>query len=112
MCKSDKKREVKRWNVYHNLWAGYDAYFIVERTDPMYASGYLLSNAKRNWEIRRARFYRQDLEYDHLHFPIVGKINVHELMTKCLVDLIIGDGAKNIEQVIKERDKKVKSNVQ
>lgn len=93
-----EKREIKRWMVYHNLWSGYDAYFIVERTDSRYASGYLFHNAKRKWEVRRARFYRQDLEYDSTHFPIVGKINLYALVTNALVDLLVDKGDNDAKQ--------------
>lgn len=92
-----EKREIKRWTVYHNLWAGYDAYFIVERTDSRYASGYLFHNAKRKWEVKRAKFYRQDLEYDPTHFPIVGKINLYALVTNALVDLLVGADIREAE---------------
>lgn len=92
-----EKREIKRWTVYHNLWAGYDAYFIVERTDSRYASGYLFHNAKRKWEVKRAKFYRQDLEYDPTHFPIVGKINLYALVTSALVDLLVGADMREAE---------------
>lgn len=67
-----------RCNIYKNLWAGYDCYFVRMYTNGRMATGIKVHNAYGDWRVEyNARFYAQDVK-DPVHFPVVGKIDIDQ----------------------------------
>lgn len=67
-----------RCNIYKNLWAGYDCYFIRMYTNGRMATGIKVYNAYGDWRVAyNSQFYAQDMK-DAEHFPIVGKIDINQ----------------------------------
>lgn len=68
-----------RRNIYKNLWAGYDCYFVRMADNGRMATGISVHNAYGDWRVKyMTQFYSQDIREDAEHFPIVGKIDIDQ----------------------------------
>lgn len=66
-------------NIYKNLWAGYDCYFVPTHTDKSKARGYRVHNAYGKWKVDKAWFAKETVE-DAEHFPKVGEIDLNKII--------------------------------
>lgn len=67
-----------RCNIYKNLWAGYDCYFIRMSSNGRMDTGISVHNAYGDWRVKfMTQFYSQDTK-DAVHFPVVGKIDINQ----------------------------------
>lgn len=68
-------------NIYKNLWAGYEAYFIRMGNSGQFAKGIQVHNAHGEWRVDyNTRYYASDLRHDKDHFPIVGNIDLDAII--------------------------------
>ena len=68
-------------NVYKNLWAEYETYFIRLGSSGRYAVGFGAANLNGEWKVNRnARYYASDLRNDREHFPIVGNVDLNGMI--------------------------------
>lgn len=95
------KRKIEKWQIFKNLWAGYECFFVAQYLGPNLIEGYRVHNANKRWEIQKAEFYRQDLEYDAEHFPVVGKCNLNAILKVAIMrELGICErGMTNLEHI-------------
>ena len=72
-------------NVYKNLWAGHETYFIRLGSSGRYAVGIGVVNIKGEWKVNRnARYYASDLRNDREHFPIVGNVDLNSMIIEAI----------------------------
>ena len=71
-------------DIYKNLWAGYESYFVYtgERASSKGCSfndtkGYTITKLGGEWQLKRG-IYSKQLLTDKVHFPIVGHIDLDE----------------------------------
>ena len=68
-------------NIYKNLWAGHETYFIRMSNSGRYAKGIGIVNVNGVWKVDyNASYYSSDLRHDKEHFPIVGNINLDNVI--------------------------------
>ena len=67
-----------RVNIYKNLWAGYDCYFVRMSSNGRVDTGISVHNAYGDWRVKyMSQFYSHDIKNTE-HFPIVGKIDIDQ----------------------------------
>lgn len=77
-----------RRNIYKNLWAGYDYYFIPMHNDGRMATGIKVHNAYGDWRVAyNTQFYAQDVK-DSAHFQVVGKIDIDQSIISAVLATI------------------------
>lgn len=68
-------------NIYKNLWAGYESYFIRMSNSGRYARGIGVIKINGTWKVKYGTsYYASDLRHDKEHFPIVGNINLDNVI--------------------------------
>ena len=91
--------ELKKGTIFKNLWAGYETYFVYQGTikgknhTPDKSYGYGITFFRGKWEIRKCDYLPQDLKNDREHFPIVGYVNIEDILTSAIFNAI-QDGGK------------------
>lgn len=80
--------------IYKNLWAGYETYFVLMRQDKRYAYGCGITCIDGKWKFMPSMtFYLQDLKTDTEHFPVVGKINLTQIVRRSIMEAVgVKDG--------------------
>ena len=88
---------VKAMKIYKNLWAGYETYFVLMRQDKMYAYGCEIVFIEGKWRFRpNVTYYLLDLKSDPEHFPVVGKINLTQIVRRSIMEAVgVKDGGQN-----------------
>ena len=80
--------------IYKNLWAGYETYFIRMGTSGQYATGINVVNVEGAWRVDfNGKYYASDLRHDKEHFPVVGSINIKQIIIDALIKVVVTDGA-------------------
>jgi len=75
--------------IFKNLWAGYETYFIRMRTSEKYTTGIKIVKANNGWKVAHStRFYTSDIKNDHVHFPIVGEIDIDKLILDSVLNIV------------------------
>ena len=81
---------MKRGDIYKNLWAGYDCYFIYQghiRKDMV--RGYCVHNAYGNsdWRWKSAQYSAKSFTEDEgKHFPLVGHIDLEKIICNAILE--------------------------
>ena len=84
---------MKKGTIYRNKWAGFETYFIYlnsvssSKMEAKKVGGLKIVNINGKWELDKAEFYKNDLQ-DSEHFPIVGHININEVLIKAILGAI------------------------
>ena len=75
--------------IYKNLWAGRETYFVRMRQDKRFAYGVGITNNEGKWGLRKnMTFYLEDLNHDSKHFPVVGEINLNEIIRRAIMEAV------------------------
>lgn len=67
-----------RVNIYKNLWAGYDMYFVRMSSNGRMDTGISVHNAYGEWRVKYMTQFDSQTVKDASHFPIVGKIDLDQ----------------------------------
>ena len=85
---------MKKGTIVKNNWAGYETYFICQEKIKKFGipmiKGYTISNIDGKWLLDEACFYLDSL-LDEKHYPVVGYLDIDELIKKELLNIIKGD---------------------
>lgn len=79
------KHILHRGDIFLNKWAGWLSLFVYIRTAGRLCHGIGMAKFHGKWKISKASYYKQDLEYDAEHFPLVGKINIQKMWTETIL---------------------------
>ena len=86
---------MEKGTIFKNNYAHYETYFIYQSTvSKKYGSnsaeGYSLMNIDGDWILEKIVYYKQDLE-DSEKYPVVGHVDIDELIKKELLKIIKGE---------------------
>ena len=83
---------MKRGDIYKNLWAGYECYFIYQghiRKDMV--RGYVVHNAygENDWRCKSAQYYASSFTEDGgEHFPLIGNIDLQKVICNTVLEKV------------------------
>ena len=72
------KRELKRGDIFLNLWAGWKTIFVYLGTNQRVCYGFTLVEFKGKSEVQKAQYYKESLQ-DAERFPLIGHIDLLEM---------------------------------
>ena len=84
---------MSKGTIYQNLWAGYTCYFVFQVCNGQYAYGLSIHNAYKKWKVQKSTFYVRDIRDDREHFPIVGHINIDELIIGAILKEVLKESS-------------------
>ena len=83
---------MKRGDIYKNLWAGYECYFIYQghiRKDMV--RGYVVHNAygENDWRWKSAQYYASSFTEDGgEHFPLIENIDLQKVICNAVLEKV------------------------
>ena len=72
-------RKLKRGQIFLNLWAGWQTFFVYFRTSGRYCYGVQIVKVNGKYTVQNSQYYKQDLKNDEEHFPLVGSMDIEAM---------------------------------
>lgn len=76
--------------IYQNLWVGHETYFVKVKQNKYNAFGYSIKvDDSGKWNLyTNTMIALTSLKYDGVHFPIVGKIDLMEIIRQAIMKAV------------------------